>query len=71
MATNWFYWALMSASFTAFAGIFPKAGLEDVNAELATWIRSFKRASRDSRRVWDTDHWSGCFGFGVQALTAE
>ncbi len=38
--TNWFYWALMSAVFAAMTAIFAKVGLEGVNSDLATLIRT-------------------------------
>ena len=38
--TNWFYWALMSAVFAALTAIFAKVGLEGVNSDLATLIRT-------------------------------
>lgn len=37
---NWFYWALCSAVFAALTAIFAKVGLEGVNADIATLIRS-------------------------------
>lgn len=42
MATvsNWFFWALLSAVFAALTAIFAKIGLEDVNSDLATLVRT-------------------------------
>lgn len=42
MATgsNWFFWALMSAVFAALTAIFAKIGLEGVDSDLATLIRT-------------------------------
>jgi len=42
MATtsNWFFWALMSAVFAALTAIFAKVGLEAVDADLATLVRT-------------------------------
>jgi len=42
MATtsNWFFWALMSAVFAALTAIFAKIGLEAVDADLATLVRT-------------------------------
>jgi transporter family protein len=37
----WFYWALLSAVFAALTAIFAKVGLEGVNSDFATLIRSF------------------------------
>ena len=42
MATmsNWFFWALASAAFAALTAIFAKVGIEGVDSDLATWIRT-------------------------------
>jgi transporter family protein len=40
MASNWFFWALMSAVFAALTAIFAKLGLEGVDADLATLVRT-------------------------------
>jgi transporter family protein len=42
MATtqNWFIWALLSAVFAALTAIFAKVGLEGVNSDFATLIRT-------------------------------
>ena len=39
-ASNWFFWALMSAVFAALTAIFAKVGLEGVDADLATLVRT-------------------------------
>ena len=38
---GWFYWAILSAVFAAMTAIFAKIGLEGVNSDLATLIRTF------------------------------
>jgi transporter family protein len=38
---NWFYWALLSAVFAALTAIFAKIGLERVDSDYATLIRTF------------------------------
>src|ERR1700704_6143540 len=40
-ASNWFSWALLSAVFAALTAIFAKVGLEGVDSDLATLIRTF------------------------------
>ena len=40
-ATDWFFWALLSAVFAALTAIFAKIGLEGVDSDLATLIRTF------------------------------
>lgn len=39
-ATSWFTWALLSAVFAALTAIFAKIGLEGVDSDLATLIRT-------------------------------
>lgn len=36
----WFYWALTSAAFAAMTAIFAKLGIQDVDADLATLVRT-------------------------------
>ena len=38
--TTWFYWALWSAVFAALTAIFAKLGLEGVDSDLATLVRT-------------------------------
>ncbi|TAN48941.1 MAG: EamA family transporter [Methylococcaceae bacterium] len=40
MAFNWFLWALLSAVFAAMTAIFAKIGLEGVDSDLATLVRT-------------------------------
>jgi transporter family protein len=42
MATSgsWFYWAVLSAIFAALTAIFAKIGIQDVDSDLATLIRT-------------------------------
>jgi transporter family protein len=37
---SWQLWALLSAAFAALTAIFAKVGVENVNSDLATWIRT-------------------------------
>ena len=39
-SASWFYWALMSAMFAALTAIFAKIGIQGVNSDLATLIRT-------------------------------
>jgi bacterial/archaeal transporter family protein len=36
----WFYWALLSAVFAALTAIFAKIGLEGIDSDLATLVRT-------------------------------
>ncbi len=38
---DWFYWALLSAMFAALTAIFAKIGLEGVDSDYATLVRTF------------------------------
>src|SRR5262245_57898957 len=38
--SSWLVWALLSAAFAALTAIFAKAGVESINSDLATFIRT-------------------------------
>jgi len=38
--SSWPFWALLSAAFAALTAIFAKVGVEDINPDLATFIRT-------------------------------
>ena len=40
LASPWLVWALLSALFAALTAIFAKVGVENVNSDLATFIRT-------------------------------
>ena len=39
-STGWFYWALLSAVFAALTAVFAKIGIQGVDSDLATLIRT-------------------------------
>ena len=39
-STGWFYWALLSAVFAALTAIFAKVGIQEIDADLATLVRT-------------------------------
>ena len=39
-ASSWLFWALLSAIFAALTAIFAKVGVENINSDLATFIRT-------------------------------
>jgi transporter family protein len=39
-STSWFYWALLSAAFAALTAIFAKIGIQGVDSDLATLVRT-------------------------------
>jgi bacterial/archaeal transporter family protein len=40
-AHDWFYWALLSVVFAALTAIFAKRGLEGIDADFATLVRTW------------------------------
>ena len=40
MTTSWQFWALLSACFAALTAIFAKVGVENVNSDFATFVRT-------------------------------
>jgi transporter family protein len=40
MTTTWQFWAMLSAAFAALTAIFAKVGVENINADFATLIRT-------------------------------
>lgn len=57
-AHGWFYWALLSAGFAALTAIFAKIGLEGVDSDYATLIRTFVILLVLSGFVYFTGKWS-------------
>jgi transporter family protein len=55
---DWFFWALLSAVFAALTAIFAKIGLENVNSDLATLIRTFVIMMVLIAFVYVTGKWS-------------
>lgn len=58
---SWFYWAIMSAVFAALTAIFAKIGIQGVNSDLATLIRTFIISVILVFFVWFTGKWSDPF----------
>jgi bacterial/archaeal transporter family protein len=59
--TTWFYWALLSAVFAAFTAIFAKIGIQGVDSDLATLVRTAIIIVVLSAFVWFTGKWSNPF----------
>src|SRR5262245_43362153 len=55
---HWFYWALWSAVFAALTAIFAKLGLEGVDSDLATLVRTFVIIVVLGGFVYATGKWS-------------
>lgn len=60
-AHGWFYWAVFSAIFAAMTAIFAKIGLEGVDSDYATLIRTFVILLVLSGFVIFTGKWSDPF----------
>jgi transporter family protein len=61
MTSNWFLWALLSAVFAALTAIFAKVGLEGVDSDLATLIRTVVIMAVLVAFVYFTGKWSDPF----------
>ena len=55
---TWFYWALLSAVFAAMTAIFAKIGIQNVDSDLATLVRTVIIAVVLSVFVWYAGKWS-------------
>jgi bacterial/archaeal transporter family protein len=60
-SSAWFYWALLSASFAALTAIFAKVGIQGVDSDLATLIRTAIIIVVLSGFVWFAGKWSNPF----------
>ena len=60
-ASSWFFWALLSAVFAALTAIFAKIGLEGVDSDLATLIRTVVILAVLATFVYFTGKWSNPF----------
>ena len=60
-ASNWFFWALLSAVFAALTAIFAKIGLEGVDSDLATLVRTVVIMGVLAAFVYLTGKWSNPF----------
>ena len=66
MTTNdWFHWALLSAVFAALTAIFAKLGLQGVDVDLATLIRTLIIVAVLSIFVVATGKWANPFAFSA------
>lgn len=55
---GWFYWAALSAVFAALTAIFAKVGIQSVDSDLATLVRTAIIIVVLSIFVWITGKWS-------------
>jgi bacterial/archaeal transporter family protein len=57
-STSWFFWALLSAVFAAATAIFAKIGIQGVDSDLATLVRTAIVIVMLTVFVWATGKWS-------------
>jgi transporter family protein len=57
MTTSWQFWALLSACFAALTAIFAKVGVENVNSDFATFVRTVVILAALGVIVLATDQW--------------
>jgi transporter family protein len=55
--SGWFVWALLSAAFAALTAIFAKIGLEGIDSDLATLVRTAIILVLLAAFVWATGKW--------------
>ena len=60
-STSWFYWAVASAVFAALTAIFAKIGIQGVDSDLATLVRTAIIIVVLSVFVWFAGKWSNPF----------
>lgn len=60
-STNWIYWALLLAGFAALTAIFAKIGIQGVDSDLATLIRTVIITLILSGFVWFAGKWTNPF----------
>lgn len=66
---SWFFWAVMSAVFAAMTAIFAKIGIQGVNSDFATLIRTFIISVILVFFVWFTGKWSNPFTLAAKTWT--
>lgn len=60
-SSTWFYWAFLSAVFAALTAIFAKIGIQNVDSDLATLIRTAIIIVVLSLFIWSAHKWSNPF----------
>lgn len=60
-SNSWFYWAVLSAVFAALTAIFAKVGIQGIDSDLATLVRTAIIIIVLSAFVWFAGKWSNPF----------
>lgn len=63
---EWFYWAIFSAIFASLTAIFAKIGLQGVDSDLATLVRTFVIIIVLTGFVFFTGKWSNPFALSTK-----
>ncbi|HEX5125608.1 MAG TPA: EamA family transporter [Rhodocyclaceae bacterium] len=61
-SSSWFFWAVLSACFAALTAIFAKVGIQGVDSDLATLVRTIIIVFVLSCFVWFTGKWTNPLG---------
>ena len=67
-AATWFFWALLSAVFAALTAIFAKVGLEGVDSDLATLVRTVVIVAVLAGFVYGAGKWTNPFELSARTL---
>ncbi len=68
-ASGWFHWAILSAVFAALTAIFAKIGLQGVDSDLATLVRTGVIMLVLAAFVWLAGKWSNPFALSSRTWT--
>jgi transporter family protein len=60
-SSSWFFWAVLSAVFAALTAIFAKVGIQGVDSDLATLVRTIVILFVLSGFIWIAGKWSDPF----------
>ena len=67
--STWFHWALLSAVFAALTAVFAKVGLEGIDSDFATLIRTVVITLTLGALVYATGKWRSPFGIPAKSGT--
>ena len=68
-SSGWLFWAVLSAAFAALTAIFAKVGLEGVDSDLATLVRTFVIMLALGMFVFATAKWTNPLSLSAKTLT--
>ena len=69
MENTWFYWALASAFFAALTAFFAKVGLQDIDSDFATFIRTLVILAALAAFLSYAGKWQGVTDFSARNWT--